>query len=490
MIELEKFKYYDNPFPYYICTDTLPLEYITELQNEILNMDMSLFDRMDNWFEQKFVLRNKNNIPVKCMEFFNYLNTEQFVDKLSKLVDIPLIVDTDKNFWGIHKFKSGDKLDIHLDAGIYHKNLKKKYLTLGFYLSYEWDSNLNGGFLELWDGDSCIVNNYKLHKCTKKIAPDFNTMVLFINTDNAWHGSPEPVKCIGKSERIFITCSYLANLEDIKITNMTNTLQKALFIQHPDEEYNEEKQKAIMLRANPETCHMIYQKDKYNLVLISSAIITINEPLSYTPVRSYFTHQQRYEQTLNTIESIKNKIPYAYIVLVEGTELPEMMYKNLVSKVDYIHKAYLISDIYKHVNSPYKGLGEGSSLLSYLQSQHYKEHEILFNSISKISGRYKIRNDFEWLAIDDKIVCNIKCNTPDHPSGIYMSTMFYTVGNKIKDIFIEALSLCCNHNELHNGIALEHVLPLCMIYKKIIFYGKQLLRVEGEYGPWGGYVCH
>lgn len=229
---------------------------------------------------------------------------------------------------------------------------------------------------------------------------------------------------------------------------------------------------------------------QYNLVVICSAIITNNLPLAYTPTRSHFTHQQRFEQTLNTIESIKNKIPNAFIVLVEGTQLPQNMFNELNIRVNYIHQVHLIPEVYQHINGPHKGVGEATSLLSYLQSQHYKEHSMSFQSISKISGRYAIRPEFEWTVFDNKVVCNIKYNNPHHPSHIHMSTMFYTIGCQIKDSFIESLVLCCAHPELHNGVALEHILPNCMISKNILFYEKHQMNVGGEYGPWGGYVCH
>jgi hypothetical protein len=42
-----------------------------------------------------------------------------------------------------------------------------------------------------------------------------------------------------------------------------------------------------------------------NLVFISSIINTPNIPLSYTNVRSVFSHEERFIQTKKTIETIK-----------------------------------------------------------------------------------------------------------------------------------------------------------------------------------------
>ena len=46
-----------------------------------------------------------------------------------------------------------------------------------------------------------------------------------------------------------------------------------------------------------------------NLVLITSVIKTPNKPLSYINTRSIYTHEERFEQTKKTIQSIREKIP-------------------------------------------------------------------------------------------------------------------------------------------------------------------------------------
>jgi hypothetical protein len=53
-----------------------------------------------------------------------------------------------------------------------------------------------------------------------------------------------------------------------------------------------------------------------NLVLITSVICIENKPLSYTNVRSIYSHQERFEQTKKTIETIREKIPNAKIFVV------------------------------------------------------------------------------------------------------------------------------------------------------------------------------
>ena len=54
------------------------------------------------------------------------------------------------------------------------------------YLNKNWKEEY-GGYLELWDKD--------MTKCIKKIAPTFNTMVIFSTTDFSNHGHPDPLNC-------------------------------------------------------------------------------------------------------------------------------------------------------------------------------------------------------------------------------------------------------------------------------------------------------
>jgi Rps23 Pro-64 3,4-dihydroxylase Tpa1-like proline 4-hydroxylase len=142
-----------KPYPYYYMDDCMDDNFAKELQNEILNLDLNKFDRYENPFESKFTLRDKFNYSPKLNKLIEYLEGDEFIDKLSNLCGYKLIKDTDRNFNGVHLYNNGDKLDIHVDAGIYHKNGLKKQLTVGIYLSYNWKEEY-GCELEIWKGSN------------------------------------------------------------------------------------------------------------------------------------------------------------------------------------------------------------------------------------------------------------------------------------------------------------------------------------------------
>jgi len=230
-------------------------------------------------------------------------------------------------------------------------------------------------------------------------------------------------------------------------------------------------------------------QDKH-LILIISAISTCDKPLAYTPTRSAFTHQQRFEQSLRTIENIKLNIPNAYIVFVEGTCISTEMIDLIKERVDFFYPAYEDSIVYEHVNGEHKGMGEASSILSYLKSSHFNTINEDCLSITKISGRYYPCQGFTWEYLQDGLLCHIKFDNPHHSTRIWMSTMFYTVGYKSIPLYIKSLEECINNQELQNGIAFEHVLPNCFKNNNIKIIQKIPFHVGGEYGPWGGYVEH
>jgi len=243
----------NTPCPHIIIDDSLPLDLATEVKNEILSLDDSMFDRYDNPFEQKYTLRDKSKLPKQCKELYQYLTSTEFVKELSQLIGHELINDPDKIYWGIHLFKDGDKLDMHVDAGIDPINNLKKQVTIGLYLSHNWKPEY-GGDLELWDGDNAGDENPKLIKLVKKAEPEFNRMIIFTCNDYSWHGSPHPVKCNSDAIRIFLTLSYLSKNHSDK-----NKKDKAYFVPLPNEEWSAEKIRLRDLRANSKSCDEVYR---------------------------------------------------------------------------------------------------------------------------------------------------------------------------------------------------------------------------------------
>ena len=244
---------HSTPFPYGKLDNFLNTTFALDLQTEILNIPPEEWDRYNNPFEQKYTLRDKFKFPHHLQTLFNELTSETVVSDLSKMVGYDLKLDTTRNFWGVHTYGHGDKLDIHVDAGLHPTLGLKKQVTLGIYLSYEWKEEY-GCHLEIWKGENCVDNNAKLIEKIDRIAPMFNRLILFTCNDYSWHGNPEPATCPLESKRIFLTLSYLSeNNED------ENKRKKAFFVKCPNDPDDLEKDKLRLLRSDPDKYKDVYR---------------------------------------------------------------------------------------------------------------------------------------------------------------------------------------------------------------------------------------
>ncbi len=128
------------------------------------------------------------------------------------------------------------------------------------------------------------------------------------------------------------------------------------------------------------------------LVLITSIIKPPNTPLSYA-VRSVFTNEQRYEQTKQTIASVRDKIPDAKIFLVECSELNNEENNYFTQNADYILNLYN-TDLRQNMYSQSKSLCEGT--MTYCALKQIESANIQYDILIKISGRYWLSKQFDY----------------------------------------------------------------------------------------------
>lgn len=242
------------PYPHLFMDNILDDNFAHTIQKEILNIPTSDFDKYNNPFEQKYTLKNKDNLPPHLQSLYDYLTSNEFINKLSILVGTQLINDPTKNFWGIHKYDNTGHLDVHVDAGIHPQTKLKKHVTLGIYLNSNWKPEY-GCELEVWTGDNSVENDAKIYECVNKIAPVFNRMIIFTCTDNSWHGIKMNHTYPEDAQRIFVTLSYLSDDAD----KYKNQRPKAFFVARPGDLIDDEKDKLRLLRADPEKYKDVYR---------------------------------------------------------------------------------------------------------------------------------------------------------------------------------------------------------------------------------------
>ena len=113
-----------------------------------------------------------------------------------------------------------------------------------------------------------------------------------------------------------------------------------------------------------------------NLIIITSVINFINKPLYYTKTRSIFSARQRLVQTIKTINSLINKIPNPYIILLEGSRFDLDQESKLKKSINLYQNYSGDIKIYEAINGPYKSYGESLKIIKFLTSPE-------FNNIKK-----------------------------------------------------------------------------------------------------------
>lgn len=136
------------------------------------------------------------------------------------------------------------------------------------------------------------------------------------------------------------------------------------------------------------------------LFLVSSSIKHFNESGF-----SQYTEKERFDQTIQTIECIKKKVPNSYIILFDCSHsaISEDYQKELKDKCDLfldLSNDSIIQGLYENLEQRPELITYGKSLLETrgLLATLYtiKEHNLFFDSqrVFKLTGRYLLNDDF------------------------------------------------------------------------------------------------
>ena len=74
-----------------------------------------------------------------------------------------------------------------------------------------------------------------------------------------------------------------------------------------------------------------------NLVVILSVLNPPKTPFCYISTRSVFSIQERFQQSMNTIKSVRQYIPNCFIVFSECSEIENSMMDEIASQVNLIY---------------------------------------------------------------------------------------------------------------------------------------------------------
>ena len=193
-----------DPFPHLQIDNFFSNEYLNSVLNEF--PDLSNLTNSQNYKNQneiKFANNDYKHFPEKIKNFFNFLNSESFLNFLQTLTSIneKLLADEQLNGGGLHEIKTGGLLKVHTDFNKHPTNNFDRRVNVLIYLNKDWKEEYKGS-LELWDKE--------MKECRQKILPSFNKMVIFSTTDFSNHGHPDPIDCPRNISRKSIALYYFS----------------------------------------------------------------------------------------------------------------------------------------------------------------------------------------------------------------------------------------------------------------------------------------
>jgi len=233
----------DKPFRYAVIDNFFKKEICDEFSSSYPDKENKLWYRFrdeihgeKNVFERGMMgISNTQDLPLVSLNIINELNSKDFLDILRELTGIEGLVNDTHNeigqWAGIRAMLPGAYQSIHSDARKHpHLGIEKR-ITLVGYLNEDWEEK-DGGYTEVWNND--------MTECVDKVAPVYNRVLLFENTDKSYHGVPE----VNNYRKTFLT-SYLLASEDFD-----ETRPKARFVKRPDEKDIDIWDKLSAIREN------------------------------------------------------------------------------------------------------------------------------------------------------------------------------------------------------------------------------------------------
>lgn len=142
-------------------------------------------------------------------------------------------------------------------------------------------------------------------------------------------------------------------------------------------------------------------KDK-NIILITSKIYVSNQTFSYTSRRSIYSAEERFIQTIETIQSIRDFIPDAYIILFDNSVFP-LFEKTVLSKLCDCFINIVDDDTLNYFTdeNKIKAYADISQQVAFLDLFISKAEISLIKHFFKLSGRYLINKDFNYQKYDN-----------------------------------------------------------------------------------------
>jgi hypothetical protein len=196
-----------------------------------------------------------------------------------------------------------------------------------------------------------------------------------------------------------------------------------------------------------------------NIVYLTSKVYTSSASFSYTKVRSLYTHEERFIQTLETIESVRSRIPDSFIVFCDNSKFPSVEHSTLKEKTDLFLNITdnPIVNLYTDFGQ-FKSMGESVQQLliyEYFFKIIFKD-DIPIQNVFKISARYVLNDEFVMNKFESPNESIMKLNdcVVQLMGFLYVYTCFYKLQRNDVENFFQCI---------------ETIIRKCVVYAPIDF---------------------
>jgi hypothetical protein len=211
-----------------------------------------------------------------------------------------------------------------------------------------------------------------------------------------------------------------------------------------------------------------------DIVLITSVIHTGVMPWSYAKDRSVFSPEERFRQTLETIESVRKFLPEAGILLVECSPLTEDETQLFQSRVDFFINVYENEEI-RNACLYTKSKGIGEAMKTRFAIDYIVNKGIGFRRLFKLSGRYLLTQDFQEKLFALDTFTFKKRIDEKYPQVVSNYTVLFSTPFHLLGTLYHALNLVIEFYKQNEPIGYEELLPLLCEPKHLI----EKLGVQG-----------
>ena len=198
--------------------------------------------------------------------------------------------------------------------------------------------------------------------------------------------------CNYQKKHSFTSHKELTNLFNKYKQNYFNTIEETVYFNVFWNDYFNVNNNLIQNNNKPYFKNI----ENKNIVFINSKIIVSDTAFSYIKKRSIYSRQERMNQTINTITSIRKYIPDAHIVLLDNSvfnilehNILEQLTDTFINITDNNVLNYF-TDVFQ-----YKAFGEISQQLQFFELFLKKDYTKIKNFF-KITGRYGINEEFDY----------------------------------------------------------------------------------------------